>query len=141
MKPLSRRKFISAAATTAATTCLPLTGAGLLAADSAVAAAAPDSESDSRESATPAPLLVVNRGYKLMIDPGKGTIASFQSTYGADRELLIPGHAGLPLFKIEFMNAKGEFGTSTSSDAKEISVKRSANEQEERIEFEFKQIG
>jgi hypothetical protein len=140
MKPLSRRKFISVAASTAATSCLPLTGAGLLAAGSAQAAAASD-KSDSRESDTPAPFLLVNPGYKLMIDPVKGTIASFRSTYSVDRELLIPGHVGLPLFKIEFMSSKGEFSTVTSSDAKEISVHRSANERDELIEFEFKQIG
>jgi len=70
MKPLSRRKFISVAASTAATSCLPLTGAGLLAAGSAQAAAASD-KSDSRESDTPAPFLLVNPGYKLMVDTVK----------------------------------------------------------------------
>jgi len=141
-KRLSRRKFLSAAASTVATSCLPLAGAGLLTGRATQAYGAPRAEGDdSRESGIPAPLLIVNPGYKLMIDTVKGTIASFQSTYGIDRPLLIPGHAWLPLFKIEFMSRKGEFSTVTSSDAKEISVHKSGDEKELLIVLDYKQIG
>src|SRR5208337_2758165 len=68
------------------------------------------------------PVIVINHAYRLLIATEKGTIASFRSTFGVDRELLIPSHAGLPLFKIEFLNDHSEFKTVTSSEAKEVSV-------------------
>ena len=54
-------------------------------------------------------VIVINHGYRLTIDSEKGTLASLQSTFGVDHDLLIPGHTRLPLFKIEFMNDHGEF--------------------------------
>ena len=70
------------------------------------------------------PVIVINRGYRLLIASEKGSIASFRSTFGVDRELLIPSHAGLPLFKIEFLNDRSEFKTVTSSEAKDRSACR-----------------
>ena len=59
----------------------------LLASVAATTAAAQD--------AVPAkpPVIVINRGYRLLISSDKGTIASFRSTFGIDHELLIPDHA------------------------------------------------
>src|SRR5271157_1711514 len=87
------------------------------------------------------PVIVINRGYRLLIASEKGTIASFRSTFGVDRELLIPGHAGLPLFKIEFLNDHSEFKTVTSSEAKEVSVSKSGNQDEPTITIEYKELG
>jgi len=93
--------------------------------------------------ATPAkpPLIVINSGYRLLIDSEKGTIASFRSTFGVERELLIPSHARLPLFKIEFMNDHSEFKTVTSSEAKEVRVTKSGNQDGQTITLEYKEIG
>jgi len=93
--------------------------------------------------ATPAkpPLIVINSGYRLLIDSEKGTIASFRSTFGVERELLIPSHARLPLFKIEFMNDHSEFNTVTSSEAKEVRVTKSGNQDGQTITLEYKEIG
>src|SRR5271165_2512225 len=89
-KKLSRRRFLSAAASTVATSCLPLSGAALLAASPAHALSAPGGQTGpSHESATPAPVMVVNPGYRLLIDSVKGTIVSMRSTFGVDRPLLI----------------------------------------------------
>ena len=87
------------------------------------------------------PVIVINSGYRLLIDSEKGTIASFRSTFGVDRELLIPGHARLPLFKIEFMNDHSEFKTVTSSEAKEVSVSKTGNQDGQTITIEYKEIG
>jgi hypothetical protein len=142
-KELSRRRFISAVASTVATSCLPLAGTVIVAGDSTQALGAQQDGfiSVSRESQSAPPVVVTNPGYKLLIDSVKGTIASFQSTYGVDRKLLIPNHARLPLFKIEFMNEHAEFSTVTSSDAKEISVHKGGNDKEEIITIEYKEIG
>ena len=95
------------------------------------------------QGAAPAkpPLIVINRGYRLLIDSEKGAIVSFRSTFGVDRELLIPGHARLPLFKIEFMNDQSEFKTVTSSEAKQVSVSKSGNQDGQTITIEYKEIG
>ncbi len=95
------------------------------------------------QGAAPAkpPLIVINRGYRLLIDSEKGAIASFRSTFGADRELLIPGHARLPLFKIEFMNDQSEFKTVTSSEAKQVSISKSGNQDGQTITIEYTEIG
>ena len=87
------------------------------------------------------PVIVINRGYRLLIATEKGTIASFRSTFGVDRELLIPSHTGLPLFKIEFLNDHSEFKTVTSSEAKEVSVSKSGNQDGQTITIEYKEIG
>jgi hypothetical protein len=84
---------------------------------------------------------VVHSGYRLLIDPEKGSIASFQSTYGVDRELLVPNHGALPLFKLELMNQHSEFKTVTSSQAKQITVHRDEGEKEQTLTIEFVGIG
>jgi hypothetical protein len=60
---------------------------------------------DSREATAPAPVVVDHPSYRLLIDSAKGTIVSFRSSYGAGRELLVPAHPNLPLFKIELMDS------------------------------------
>ena len=92
-------------------------------------------------AAAKTPVIVINRGYRLLIAPEKGTIASFRSTFGVDRELLIPGHEGLPLFKIEFLNDHAEFKTVTSSEAKEVTVSKNGNRDEPTITIEYKELG
>jgi hypothetical protein len=86
-------------------------------------------------------VIVINHGYRLLIDSEKGTIASLRSTYGFDHDLLIPGHVRLPLFKIEFMNDHGEFKTVTSSEAKEVKVARSRDAEGETIALDYEEIG
>ena len=141
-KKLSRRTLLSVIASTTATSCLPLAGATILATESAETCAAQYTQvRASGEAATPPPVVVINRGYRLLIDPKNGSIASFQSTYGVDRDLLIPNHAGLPLFKIELMNEHREFKTVTSSQAKHITVHRSEAEKEQTLTIEFVGIG
>lgn len=87
------------------------------------------------------PVIVINRGYRLLINSEKGSIASFRATFGSDRELLVPGHAGLPLFKIEFMNDQAEFKTVTSSEAKEVRVERGGSAEEPVVTLEYKEVG
>jgi Domain of unknown function (DUF6259) len=140
-KELSRREFLSAVASTAATSCLPLAGAVLLAGKSTSALAAEDGQiGTSREAPTAPPMIVLNAGYRLLIDSEKGSIASFQSTFGSDRELLIPNHVRLPLFKVELMNNSSKFETITSSQAKEITVHKTGDEGEQTVTIEFKGI-
>ncbi len=86
-------------------------------------------------------VIVVNSGYKLVIDTKQGSIESLRSTYGQDHDLLIPGHARLPLFKIEFLDDKGEFRLVTSSDAKDVDVERIHNADGETLTLDFKEIG
>lgn len=141
-KGLSRRRFLSGVASTAATTCVPLSGAAILAGDSTPASAAQNTTvSVSREAVSAPPVAVVNSGYRLLIDSAKGTIASFQSTYGVNRELLIRDHIRLPLFNIEFMNDRAEFKLVTSSDAKQVTVHKDENEHGQTISIEYKEIG
>src|SRR6266478_5961233 len=120
-KGLSRRRFLSGVASTAATSCIPLSGAAILTGDSTPALAMQNtSVRVSREANTPTPLIIVNSGYRLLIDSVRGTIASFQSTYGVNRELLIRDHVRLPLFNVEFRNDRAEFKLVASSEAKKI---------------------
>jgi len=137
----SRRRFLSAAASTAASSCLPLGGAAIVAAEAApVLAAQNTTVSVSREAASAPPVTVVNDGYRLLIDAGRGTIASLQSTFGVDRELLIRDHVRLPLFNIEFMNDRAEFRLVTSSEAKRVAVNKAEDEKGQTITIEYKQI-
>ena len=92
-------------------------------------------------TSTKPPLVVVNAGYRLLIDSERGTIVSFRSTFGVDRELLIPDHDQLPLFKIEFMNDRFEFKTVTSSEAKEVKVSKAGDRDGPTITIEYKEIG
>jgi len=138
----SRRRFLSAAASTAASSCLPLGGAAVVVAESMPAAAAQNTTvSVSREAASAPPVTVVNEGYRLLIDPARGTIASLQSTFGVDRELLIRDHVRLPLFNIEFMSDHAKFRLVTSSEATHVSVNKVEDEKGQAITIEFKQIG
>lgn len=86
------------------------------------------------------PVIVVNSAYRLLIDSEKGTIASFRSTLGPGSELLIPGHADLPMFKIEFLDDHSQFKTVTSLDAEQVTVTRTRNEDGFAIELEYKHI-
>ena len=141
-KGLSRRRFLSGVASTAATSCIPLSGAAILAGDSTPALAAQNtSVRVSREANTPTPLIIVNSGYRLLIDSVRGTIASFQSTYGVNRELLIRDHVRLPLFNVEFMNDRMEFKLVASSEAKKITLRKDENERGQTVTIEYKEIG
>jgi hypothetical protein len=84
--------------------------------------------------------LVINPGYRLLIDAGHGTIASFRSTFGPEHELLIPDHVHLPLFKIEFLNDHAEFRTVTSSEAQEVSVSKHGEQDGATVTIEYKRI-
>ncbi len=137
-RKLSRRTLLSVIASTTATSCLPLAGAAILATESAETGAAQYTQvRASGEAAAPPPVAVIHPGYRLHIDSKKGSIASFQSTYGVDRDLLIPDHSGLPLFKIELMNEHREFKTVTSSQAKQVTVRRTDGEKEQTLTIEF----
>jgi len=92
-------------------------------------------------TSTKPPLVVANAGYRLLIDSERGTIVSFRSTFGVDRELLIPDHDQLPLFKIEFMNDRHEFKTVTSLEAKEVKVSKVGNQSGPTITIDFREIG
>ena len=139
---LSRRTFLSAIASTTATSCLPLTGAAILATESTETCAAQYTHvRASGEASTPPPVAVNNPGYRLLIDAENGSIASFRSTYGVERDLLIPDHAGLPLFKLELMNDHREFKTLTSSQAKHTTVHRAEGDKEQTVTIEFAGIG
>ncbi|MES2391600.1 MAG: DUF6259 domain-containing protein [Acidobacteriota bacterium] len=142
-RELSRRRFLSAAgATAAASSCLPLVGATILAsepeplrAQTAIAA--------SREQTAAEPLIVSNSGYRLLIDPRLGSIDSFKSTFGVERDLLIPNHASIPLFKIELLDDHRAFKTITSSQAKSVEIHHSNSggpNDEQTLVLEFKDI-
>ena len=141
-KELSRRQFLSSVGRAAAASCVPLAGAVLL--GDAKTSAADDFRNPvnvSRESSTPPPLIIPNSGYRLLIDSEKGSIISFRSTFGVDRELLLPDHVGLPLFKIELMSEHSEFRTITSAEAKKVDITRSGDEKEQTVTIDCKEIG
>ena len=139
---VSRRGFLSVVGSAVATSCLPLAEAAILVGQPRPALAQMYSEvRESGESKTRQAVLVINSGYRLLIDGSKGTIASLQSTYGTDRELLISSHDRLPLFKLELMSPNGEFTTVTSSDANAVTVRNSDNEDEQIVVAEYKGIG
>jgi hypothetical protein len=87
------------------------------------------------------PVIVTNSSYRLLIDSKKGGIVSLRSTFGSDRELLIPNHVSLPLFKLELMDDRSEFRTINSSQAKEITIRKTDDEGAHTITIEFKGIG
>jgi hypothetical protein len=134
---ISRRRFLSAAATTAATTCIPAAGAIILAGDAAKALAQYSHIDASREAPAAAPLVVEHSGYRLLIDSAKGAIVSFSSRYGAGRELLVPTHANLPLFKMELMDDHFAFKALTSSEAKHVSMRKESDAGEQTVTIEF----
>lgn len=131
-KRLSRRRFLSGAASTAA---------AILAGDSAPALAQNSTIRVSREAQSAPPVIVVNPGYRLLIDAARGAIASLQSTFGVNRELLIRDHVRLPLFMVEFMNDRSEFSLVSSSEARHISVRKDENDNGQTVTIEFKEIG
>jgi hypothetical protein len=140
-KGFSRRRFLSGVASTAATSCVPLSGAAILTGDPTPALAAQNTSiSVSREAVSAPPVIIVNSGYRLLIDSEKGTIASFQSTHGVSRELLIRDHVRLPLFNVEFMNDHGEFKLIASSDAKKVTVNKDEDEKGQTVTIEYKEI-
>jgi hypothetical protein len=132
-KKISRRRFLA----TAATTCIPATGAILLAGDATQALAQYSRIDTSREANAPPPLVVEHPGYRLLIDATKGAIVSFHSSHGAGRELLIPAHANLPLFKIELMDDHSAFKTLSSSQAKHVSMRKEAVAGDQTVTIEF----
>jgi hypothetical protein len=87
------------------------------------------------------PVIVINSGYRLLIDSEKGTIASFRCTLGPYSELLIPGHADLPMFKIEFLDDHSQFKTVTSLEAEQVTVNKTRDEDGFTIAIEYKGIG
>jgi hypothetical protein len=139
-KDLSRRRFLSAVVSTAAGSCLPLAGAAILATESTPAEAQYSRASKTEEASGPPPLVVVNAGYRMVIDSARGSIASLQSTFGADRDLLIPDHVNLPLFTIEFMDGDGTFRTVHSSQAQNIHVEKSEKDATQLVTIDFKDI-
>jgi len=121
--------------------CLdPMLRRSLILATLLVGATATHSAAQGAPPAKP-PMIVINSGYRLLIDSEKGTIASFRSTLGVDRELLIPSHARLPLFKIEFLNDHSEFKTVSSSEAKEVNVSKTRDQAGQTVSIEYKEIG
>jgi hypothetical protein len=139
-KELSRRRFLSAVASTAATSCLSLSLDAVLAGESTPAIAEDGHIAISREALVSEPVIVMNPGYRLLIDSKKGSIVSFRSTFGADRDLLIPNHVRLPLLKMELMNDHSDFLTVDSSQAKKITVHKNGEEAEPIITIEYKGI-
>lgn len=136
-KKLSRRKFLSGAASTAAASCLPTAGAALIAIGSAEAQYSKIGSSREMQSS---PIAVTNPKYCLLIEPGTGGIASLQSTHGVARELLVPRHARLPLFKMELMDNQRKFQTVDSSSARAITVHK-GDEKDQVITMDYQGIG
>ena len=69
------------------------------------------------------PVIVINTGYRLLINSNNGAIESFTATIGGGNdELLIPNQGNLPLFKVEFMDSDSKFQDINSSQAKKVTV-------------------
>ncbi len=86
-------------------------------------------------------VMVINPGYRLVVDADKGAIKLFRATQGEDRELLIPHHGQLPLFKIQFRTDDAKFETVTSASAKKVSVTRTAEAGVEILVLTYECIG
>ncbi|MBB5343364.1 DUF6259 domain-containing protein [Tunturibacter empetritectus] len=139
-KELSRRRFLSVVASTAATSCLPLSLDAVLACESPPAMAEDGHIAISREALATEPVIVLNSGYRLLINSKTGSIVSFRSTFGVDRDLLISNHVRLPLLKMELMNDHSEFLTIDSLQAKVVTVRKNGEEAEPTITIEYKDI-
>lgn len=88
------------------------------------------------------PVIIINKGYRLMLNAEKGNIESFQAINGdAATDLLISGHLQLPLLKIEFLTSDSKFQSVTSSESRKITVNKTHNENAETIEINFEGIG
>ncbi len=83
---------------------------------------------------------MARRGYRLVLDQKTGTIKSFQSSFGVNRELLIPNQTSLPLFKIEFMDDHHTFKTVTSSEAQRVETAQTHDARGETVMIEFKSL-
>ncbi|TAN16867.1 MAG: hypothetical protein EPN37_07860 [Chitinophagaceae bacterium] len=87
------------------------------------------------------PILVVNQGYKLLMNADDGAIQSFETTLGGgDTKMLIPGQGKLPLFKVELRNSDGKFIDINSSQAKKVTITKSGYEGGEDILIHFEDI-
>ncbi|HEX4852242.1 MAG TPA: DUF6259 domain-containing protein, partial [Puia sp.] len=86
------------------------------------------------------PVIVSNVGYRLLIDSKKGGIVSLRSTFGSERNLLVPNHIGLPLFKLELMDDHSKFRTINSSQAKKITIHKTGDEKAQTVTIEFKSL-
>lgn len=135
----SRRQFLSALASTAGASCVLGTG-GAFPPDSsgAVAQASHIRASDEVQSAEP--IIVINRGYELLIDAQKGTLESLRSTFGPAHDLLLPGHAALPAFNVELMDSDSKFTTVNSLQAAEITVRKDGKPTEPVISISYRRI-
>lgn len=91
-------------------------------------------------AASKPPVIVINPSYRLLLDSNKGTIESFSMASGSEKELLIPNHGRLPLFKIEFLGADSKFKTVTSSEAKKVNVTKTLEDGSETIVLDFEGI-
>lgn len=141
-KRLSRRSFLSAIASTTATSCLPFAGTTILATESTETCTAQYTRvRESREAPSVAPLVVSHPGYRFLINQQMGSLASLSSTYGIDRELLVPEHAALPLIRLELMDEHSEFKTVTSSQSRRVNVRRDQTETEQMVTIEYVGIG
>lgn len=130
-KGISRRKFLSAAGSVVTVSYL---------ASSASALGEQSGRfTESREVAG-SPLVVENSGYRLALDSKTGSIVSLRSTYGVDRELLIPNHARLPLFRAELMTADRQFKSITALQAKSVSIKEQSDAAGRLLTIDFKDI-
>lgn len=126
----SRRQFLSGAFSTAA---------AVLAGDAVRAPAQYSHVSASAE--TFGQILIINSGYRFVLDSKSGSLASFRSTFGIDRELLIPNHVQLPLVQLELMDDHRSFTTVTSLQAEKVKVEQSADEKEQIVSIAFRAMG
>ena len=107
---------------------------GLISVASGVALTAPGSP------LTDSPLVVINPGYRLLMDRKKGALLSMESAFGAGRQLLIEHQGALPLFKIEFMNQQREFRTISSSEATQVDMRSVIDENGTTLTIEYNKI-
>jgi hypothetical protein len=96
----------------------------------------------AQEPAPVDPVLLISRpGYRLVMDSAKGSIESFVATFGVDRELLIPGHSRLPLFKIEFLDEHSGFRTVTALEARQVHVSEAKRNGEDIVTLDYTGVG
>lgn len=138
---ISRRRFLSAIGSTA-TTSLLSAAAGTIFLDSAEEAHAEENGNIgiSRQALAPAPLLLLNPSYRLLVDVKTGSIVSFQPASGVGRDLLIRNHRQLPLFQIELMDDKLQFKKMTATEAREISVQMAGEPSAPVLTMSFKEL-
>lgn len=132
-KDVSRRQFLLGTASAAAVSCLS-TARGHAQADGAAAVS-------GLGSAVSGQTIVANRGYRLLIDNRNGSIASLQAAFGSAQELLVPGHALLPLLKMELMDGDGKFQTIDTLDAGKTQVVKHEGADEDTLEIGFQTMG